>query len=745
MVLSLRSTQFFGVNIGFVHGAAVSDFDGDGSPEVTVIRFSIPGGILQPIPIFTFDDAGLATDEAGRFTTSGQAPQTDFGRRVIVADVNGDGFDDLLIADHGRDADPFPGAVAPIFLSNGRGQLVDRTEAFSRGPQFNHSLAWGDVDGDGRPEIFFAGFGGPEAYFATVLPRNRPGFDPVPAPDGLDFLNASLLADLTGNGRAELVAGMEGDAPNQILSWNGLDWDRTNLPAPRNAPDFITVDVKAADLNNDGRPDLVLAHTRKSPYYAGHFLQVLIQDDDGRFRDRSGQWFRDRDFDLTAGGNQNWPKEITLADLDGDGRIDILMESRAFGPHKLFLQTQDGRFKMHELETRNFGTAGESLALVDVDGDGVRELLAFADDRLQTYDIAQSPLAVTPFSQTTRTGSPRADTLGGGPGDDLIFGRGGPDVIEGRRGNDTLHGERGDDLIFGGPGDDVIHGGPGADRLHGDDGDDVIYGGLGPDRIWGGRGADELWGGPGDDVIRGGDGPDRLIGGDGNDRLFGEAGDDVLIGGPGDDALHGGGGRDDLHGGEGADELHGGPGADRIWGGPGPDTAFGGGGADRIWGGDGNDVLNGGGGPDRIWGGGGRDVLRGEGGADVLFGDDGPDLLYGGGGPDRLFGGAGDDRLFGGPGDDVLDGGPGRDTLTGGPGADRFVLNDGFGFARITDLSRGQGDRIDLSGNNAANGFGDIEWFGRQTKDGWRVALGPDTLLIEGLRLRDLGPEDFLF
>lgn len=79
-----------------------------------------------------------------------------------------------------------------------------------------------------------------------------------------------------------------------------------------------------------------------------------------------------------------------------------------------------------------------------------------------------------------------------------------------------------------------------------------------------------------------------------------------------------------------------------------------------------------------------------------MVGDDGNNELYGDSGDDVLSRGAGGDTLLGGRGDDVVSGGAGNDTLqgstlTGGAGADQFFGN------WITDSSRSEGDKIDLS------------------------------------------------
>jgi VCBS repeat-containing protein len=120
-------------------------------------------------------------------------------------------------------------------------------------------------------------------------------------------------------------------------------------------------------------------------------------------------------------------------------------------------------------------------------------------------------------------------------------------------------------------------------------------------------------------------------------------------------------------------------------------------------------------GPGAIVGTAGDDIMTGTAGADTLFGQAGDDEINAGGGADIVFGGAQNDTLVGGAGNDILSGGAGRDDLTGDVGADTFrfyVASDStvLEFDRIRDFSLAEGDRIDLSlidantvlgGNNA--------------------------------------------
>jgi hypothetical protein len=139
-----------------------------------------------------------------------------------------------------------------------------------------------------------------------------------------------------------------------------------------------------------------------------------------------------------------------------------------------------------------------------------------------------------------------APTILSGGGGDSIVGSDGPDFI-------SVDGAEGADSIFGNAGNDTIRSGGGADLVFGGDGNDDI--------VDGGEGRDTIDAGDGDDTVQAGDGRDSVIGGNGNDILIGDAKDtgrrdtDTLVGGAGRDILMGGLGADSLDGGTGEDLL----------------------------------------------------------------------------------------------------------------------------------------------------------------------------------------------
>ncbi|MDP5220077.1 Calx-beta domain-containing protein [Ruegeria sp. 2205SS24-7] len=197
-------------------------------------------------------------------------------------------------------------------------------------------------------------------------------------------------------------------------------------------------------------------------------------------------------------------------------------------------------------------------------------------------------------------------------------------------------------------------------------------------------------------------------------------------------------------GGSQSDRLMGTSADDRIAGQGGNDTVFalggddfvvGGSGRDFLFGGTGNDTLNGGTGPDFLIGGAWDDRIFGQSGNDVLRGNDGKDTISGGSGDDRLFGGedndvlsgwVGNDRIEGNSGADLIFGGDGRDTVFGGSGNDQVSGGDDH------DVIFGNSGADTLRGENGddflAGGFGDDKLGGGSGNDELDGGAGDDTL-----------------
>jgi hypothetical protein len=316
------------------------DFDGDGDDDFAVTRLRFQTDDEYPLQVFLNQGGGLVEGTPGIFT--GSIPTVQHPAEVVVADFNGDGRDDVFVADRGRDIN-HPGYQNSIALSAPGGRLVDGTPGLPQQNEVSHSAATGDVDGDGDLDLYVGNIWGgendghpPQIWLNDGSARFSVAEGRIPeyiAERNNGAFTTSLFVDVDNDGDSDLVLGAANFDPARgqvsvVLVNDGSGWFSVlsgAMPARRSARD-IGHDIVAGDLDRDGYGDLIVVYeahgTGGEP--RGSYLQLLRNRGDGRFEDVSGS----RMDPLTR---EVWIRTLDMYDLDRDGDLDLLARPWDYG------------------------------------------------------------------------------------------------------------------------------------------------------------------------------------------------------------------------------------------------------------------------------------------------------------------------------------------------------------------------------------------------------------------------------
>src|SRR6185295_12519348 len=112
-----------------------------------------------------------------------------------------------------------------------------------------------------------------------------------------------------------------------------------------------------ADVNGDGKPDLITANN------SGNSLTVLTNDGNGGFALLA----------TLAAGSGSHPQGVAAADLNGDGKLDLISANSSFA--SVTIWTNTGSLFVSNA-TYTVGTTPDSVAVADLNGDGRPDIIS---------------------------------------------------------------------------------------------------------------------------------------------------------------------------------------------------------------------------------------------------------------------------------------------------------------------------------------------------------------------------------
>ncbi len=344
-----------------------ADFDGDG--KLDLLYGSLEGpGILWGLGNGSFSGHTSVPGGVGRFD---------------VGDIDVDGDSDLVIG----------APQAAILRNNGSGVFTPEPLT-SAGPGLNLGHTFGELNGDNWPDIVFAS-PGPEVVYVRLNDGTGQFLPPVgypltSLPGQTQTSSVPLIADLDGDGRAEVVIGRKNDTDtcyataffDQLLVFHNTGngsleppvlyhiegmavalghehADVANLSQPG------TPLLAAPDLSGDGRRDIVAAN------FFGTTL--MLNDGQGGFTSAHGVPMGPS-FAGACGNSEGAAFNYVLpGHVNNDGRVD-LVSVRQTNPYREFmimLQDAQGAFTtLFDIPFPAGLDANNEAALADVDRDG---------------------------------------------------------------------------------------------------------------------------------------------------------------------------------------------------------------------------------------------------------------------------------------------------------------------------------------------------------------------------------------
>ena len=329
-------------------GVGLIDFDNDGWLDIYIVNgstFEALDGKAEPphAALFHNNRDGTFTDVAAKAGVTNDR----WGFGVAIADYDNDGWPDILVTNWGKNR---------LYHNNHDGTFTDVAEkAGVTLGNWSAGAAWGDYDGDGKLDLFISGY--------VHFDRNNLPYEKTKA-TGFSYCEFRGEPVMCG------PKNLEGE-PDHLFHNNG-DGTFTDVSAKAGVGDEVNryygLTPVFVDVNNDGKPDLVVANDSTLSY-------LYLNRGDGTFEDASFA----TGFGLNEDGREAAAMGVAVGDYMNNGLLDFAISDFSDESKLLFRNQGNGGFSEDSMRSGigkiSIPFLGWGDAFLDFDNDGWLDLM----------------------------------------------------------------------------------------------------------------------------------------------------------------------------------------------------------------------------------------------------------------------------------------------------------------------------------------------------------------------------------